>query len=149
MSDEPKPAAPLESNAAPRPQYEFSDDENEVFGSLATSLRASGWGVIVLIAVYHVGILSRWAITGYVVYDRFRAFYVWLPLVLILGAAVLIRAGRAFDRVATTEGSDITHLMTGLRELNAVFGWLPLMWVVLVLATVGGMIAAAVHALGY
>lgn len=148
MSDEPKPAAPLEPEA-PRPQHEFTAADNEVFQSLATGLRSSGWGVIVLVAVYHLGMLSRWAITGYVMYDRFRAVYVWLPLILVLGAAALIRSGRAFDRVATTEGSDVTHLMTGLRELNSVFGWLPIMWVVLVLATVGGMVAAAAHALGY
>jgi hypothetical protein len=134
---------------APRTQYEFDAEENKVFAEASAHLQAGGCGVIVLVVAYHAILLGRWAFGGPPMYDRFRFVHVWLPLLLIVGAAAFMRAGRAFDRVVNTQGSDITHLMDGLRSLNGVFSWLSFTWVFILLAVILGAGAAVIHALGF
>jgi hypothetical protein len=153
VADEvPQPDAPTVPPApgepTPRPQYEFTEAENEVFESLSANLRACGWSVVVLLAVFHGGLLARWLIGGHAMYERFRFIQVWAPLVLLFFAVGLIGAGRAFGRVATTQGSDITHLMTGLRGLDETLGFMPFTWLLIVAAILSGGVAAYLHAIG-
>ncbi len=133
----------------PREEHEFTESENVVFSDLAGNLTLGGWGVIVGVVVYHLVLFVHWASKGTPPYERFRFLQVWIPLMILLFAATFIRAGWAFDRVAKTQGSDVTHLMAGLKELNGFFSWLPGVWFLLFLAALLGGIAALVHAFGF
>ena len=117
-SDEPVPTTAAEP---PPTQYEFGEAENVVFRYLARNLRLGGWGAIGLVAVHHAVLLAGWILNNVPMYERFGpADVAWPVLAVCLGLA-LIRSGRAFSRVVETRGSDITHLMDGLRRIQSVF----------------------------
>ena len=148
-SEEVVPSPTLSDGRLPTGEYEFTPAQNEVLADLGSNLRTGGWGVIILVAVYHAVLLGRWAAGGPPMYDRFRLSHIWWPLMAVIFAAAFISAGRAFGRVVATQGRDITHLMSGLKSLNEFFSWLPLTWVFLVIAALVGAVVAVVHLLGY
>ena len=144
---------PTEPTPPPDPEYEFSPAQNQVFSDLAANLSFLGWFALIVLVVYHAALLGRWAVRGTPMYERFRFIYLFWPLLVVICSAYLIRASRAFGKVVETRGSDISHLMTGLRSLNEAFSWLnllPRVWILLaVLAVLVGLVLAAVHMFGY
>jgi hypothetical protein len=156
MSSEQPPSPPptVEGETKPlAPEYEFNAVQNQTFAELAENLRFAGWFVTVVVVVFHAVLFARWLIDGTPMYDRFRLVYVIGPLFLLLCSAQFIATGNAFQKVVDTQGSDITHLMSGLRSLNDAFAWLtiiPRVWIlVLVIAAVIGGAIGLIHWLGY
>lgn len=156
MSDEPRVAAPATTESAPPskpPEYEFTTAQNKVFSDLAENLSFAGWFVIVVIVVFHAVLVGRWIINGIPPYEKFRLSYVVWPLLLVFCSAQFIRTAKAFRKVVDTQGSDVSHLMTGLENLNTAFTWLtivPRIWILFAfIALIIGAILGVVHLLGY
>lgn len=153
MSEDPR-ATPVEGETKPlAPEYEFNSVQNQTFADLAENLRFLGWFVIVAVVAFHAVLLARWLIDDTPMYDRFRLIYVLGPLFLLLCSIQFIVTGNAFQKVVDTQGSDISHLMSGLRSLNEAFAWItiiPRVWILLVLiAAVIGVVIGIIHWLGY
>jgi hypothetical protein len=113
------PAPPAEDT---RPQYEFSEAQNQVINELAYAI------VWVRVPLLIAGLLQAIIATGL----AFRLTRDGAHIVGVLGHALaavvcfmlagwLLRAANAFTRVTNTAGRDITHLMTGLKNLAAWF----------------------------
>ena len=116
------PAEGPEGPADNRPQYEFSEAQNAVINEMVTAIL---WVRVPLIVV---GVLQGLIAVGL----AFRLPKDGAHIVGVLGhglagvvcfllAQWLLRAAAAFTRVTTTTGRDITHLMTGIRNLGAWF----------------------------
>ena len=105
-----------------RPQYEFDAGQNEIINNLAMAIL---WvRVPLLVAALLEGMLAL----GF----AFRIHRDGEHIIGVLGhgiAAVLcyllatwlIKAAAAFVRVTTTTGRDVSHLMTGLKNLASWF----------------------------
>jgi hypothetical protein len=121
----PPPTAAPETTATPpdaRPQYEFDEAQNEVINNLAMAIL---WvRVPLLIAAVLQGLIA--------IGLAFRIPKDGAHIIGVLGhglAAVicyllanwLVKAAAAFVRVTTTTGRDISHLMTGLKNLGSWF----------------------------
>lgn len=148
------PPATVEGETKPLPpEYEFNEVQNKTFADLAENLGFAGWFVIILVVAFHAVLLVRWIAEGKPMYDQFRLAYVIWPLLLIYCSVQFILTGAAFRKVVDTKGSDITHLMSGLRTLNEGFVWLtfiPRVWILIVLiAAVIGAVIGVIHWLGY
>lgn len=158
MSDPspPDPAAvpPAESPPPPpdsRPQYEFDDAQNLVINELAMAIL---WVRLPLILA---AVLQGLIALGL----AFRIPKDGAHIVGVLGhglAAVLcymmanwlVKAAAAFVRVTTTTGRDVSHLMTGLKNLSSWFDLLAFfvkLYLILLALMVGllavGLIAGA------
>jgi hypothetical protein len=113
-------------------EYEFSNDENRVVGTLATVSRISGWLNLVLAAgmiVVCIKIVSAaslvsggGALTAVIV--------MFSAALLALFGVWLIRAASLLGNIVTTQGSDITHLMAAFRELAKIYRTQFWMWMV-------------------
>jgi hypothetical protein len=156
QSAQPTPTQPSEAPPAgtPAKQYEFSPQENEVLAELAENCSFGGWFMIFALVAYHAVLLGRWYLKDVPMYDGpFRFSYVFWPLMVLILSCSFIAAGKAFQKVVDTQGSDISHLMTGLKELNGAFGLLnifPRIWILI--AAIGGIVGlviATMHVLGY
>lgn len=126
MSEPTAPEAPPAAPPAPageeRPQYEFDAAQNEVINNLAVAIlwvRVPLMVVAFLQAVIAVGLAFRLekdgahivGVTGHMI----------ASVVAFMLANWLLRAADAFTSVTTTTGRDITHLLTGLKNLGAWF----------------------------
>lgn len=153
MSDEETQADPAPPSPATEREYEFSAAQNKVFEELADNLGFLGWFTVVVVVTFHVVLLVRWATQGVPPYPEFRLMQLVWPVLLLVGAAGFVRASRSFRLVVETQGSDIRHLMDGLRGLNGSFEWLsivPRIWVVVaVIAAAVGLVLGLIHWAGY
>jgi hypothetical protein len=150
------PAAPrvAESPAPPadeRPQYEFDETQNKVINDLAMAIlwvRAPLLIVAVLQGLLALGLAFRIARDGAHIVGVFG--HGLAAVVCFLLANWLVKAAAAFARVTTTSGRDVTHLMTGLKNLGSWFDllaffvklYLALLGVILVILAIG-LIAGA------
>ena len=119
----------------PGEDYEFSDAQNEVMLDLARKMQ--GVGIFMLV-------LGTLALIGFVVSLFAEPQGVWIfvaAFFLVIGVWT-VRAAREFRQVVTTEGSDISHLMTALTELKKFYTlnfWLFVVYLVLMLLTILGI----------
>src|SRR5262245_51550729 len=121
----PPPTSHAETQAAPpdtRPQYEFDAAQNEVINNLAMAIlwvRVPLLIAAVLQGMIAIGLAFRIPKDGaHVVGVIGHGLGAVLCYLL---ANWLIKAAAAFVRVTTTTGRDITHLMTGLKNLGSWF----------------------------
>lgn len=132
MSDESKPAG----------QYEFTATENEVVRELANTMAVTG---LVLIALAIVAILYAGVFIAGSRQDP-------TPLVVTAFCAPMVVAGfglrSAADpllKIVSTQGQDITHLMSALREFKRVFSLQRTGFALALLVAVAGVLVRALH----
>ena len=130
MTDPNPPAAPETSPAPspgpdtpPRPQYEFDENQNRLINYLASSML---WVTIPLILIGIAHVAMAIALAFRVNRDGAHLFavlgYVIAAILSFVFAYWLRKAAEAFFKITQTAGSDISHLMTGLRNLASYFG---------------------------
>jgi hypothetical protein len=130
MTDSTPPAAPETSPAPlpstdtpPRPQYEFDENQNRLINYLASSMM---WVTIpmILIGIAHIAMAITLAFR--VGRDGAHLFavlgYIIAAILSFVFAYWLRKAAEAFFKITKTAGSDISHLMVGLRNLASYFG---------------------------
>lgn len=116
-ADEPS-APPVRSRG---PEYEFSDQQNELVGALATKMTFVGTMMIVFgvlldvlglvsITILHLAPTSGAAITNVVAGAALLCVGFWTR-----GAAL------GFQKIVDTEGSDVSNLMSALAELFRIY----------------------------
>ena len=119
-------------------QYEFDQGQNVLIGALAKKMLwvayfTIGAGLLMVVA----GVLS--------LSEGGLAALIEAPFLVIIGIWTK-KAAASFQRVVTTEGSDVTNLMAALGELKKLYTlqyWLILLVIALItLAVVVGTIAA-------
>jgi hypothetical protein len=127
MSD----AAPSEPVAAPpvapppptdQPQYEFNAAQNEVINNLAMAILWVRFPLLiaaVLQGLIAIGLAFRIPKDGAHIIGVFG--HGIGAIIFFLLANWLIKAAAAFARVTNTTGRDISHLMTGLKNLGSWF----------------------------
>jgi hypothetical protein len=129
-----------------RPQYEFDAAQNEVINNLAMAIlwvRIPLLIVAVLQGLIAVGLAFRIPKDGAHIVGVFG--HGLAAVVCFLLANWLVKAAAAFARVISTTGRDVTHLMTGLKNLGSWFDllaffvklYLVLLGVLLVLLALG------------
>jgi hypothetical protein len=116
-----EPATPS-SPSAERPQFEFDAAQNETINNLAMAIL---WvRVPLLIAAVLQGLIAI-GLTFRIPKDGAHIVgvlgHLLAAIVCFLLANWLIKAAAAFVRVTTTSGRDISHLMTGLKNLGSWF----------------------------
>jgi small-conductance mechanosensitive channel len=137
---------PLPPEMSERPQYEFDAAQNEVINNLALAILWVRFPLLiagVLQGLIAIGLAFRLTKDGAHIVGVFG--YGLASLICFLLANWLIKAAAAFARVTNTTGRDISHLMTGLKNLGSWFDllaffvkmYLILLGVLLVLMTIG------------
>ena len=110
---------PVETSAPVVPplqgQYEFTDDQNQVIGRLASRMKLAGIVQIVFGALQLVGNCSMSAGGGSL---KFSSMGSPIYLALIVTGALLVAASVSFKRIVTTQGRDISHLMEALSRFS-------------------------------
>lgn len=112
------PAAPPSTPA----QFEFTESQNEIINNLAMAIvwvRLPLMVAALLQALIAIGLIFRLPKDGAHVVGVFG--HLLSSVVCFLLANWLIKAAAAFVRVTTTTGRDISHLMTGLKNLGSWF----------------------------
>lgn len=113
-----EPAAPAVAGSS---KYEFCESENAVVGSLGSKMSFVG--------LFMLGIGLSFVISAIVHWQRRRELelgLLFLTLLFMVFGIWTHRAGREFQKVAGTEGSDVSHLMlalTNLRRLYSLVYW--------------------------
>ena len=123
------------------PQHEFTNDHNAVFSRLAHKMRGVGfWFEIYGILMLLVFTFKLWPRAG-----NFEI----APTDLLTGLVFLFlghwtrRSGKGFQKLADSEGSDLTHLMRAMQELSRVYGLIDrLIFLTVVLAVLGCVFVA-------
>jgi hypothetical protein len=114
-----------ETQAAPtdtRPQYEFDEAQNEIINNLAMAIlwvRVPLLIAAVLQGLIAIGLAFRIRQDGAHIIGALG--HGLAAVVCFLLANWLVKAAAAFVRVTTTTGRDISHLMTGLKNLSSWF----------------------------
>jgi Na+/melibiose symporter-like transporter len=136
----PAPATPETPPTDTAPEYEFSDAQNRVIDDLAMAM------VWVRVPLLVAGLLQGVIATGLALrLQRDGAHIVGVlghamaAVICFMLSGWLLRAAAAFSRITTTKGRDISHLMTGLRNLGSWFDLLAF-FVKLYLALLGVLI---------
>jgi len=96
-------------------QYEFTEDQNKVIGKLASRMKAAGIVQIVFGGLQLVGNCSISAGGGSL---KFSSLGSPIYLALIVAGALLVAASISFQRIVTTQGRDISHLMEALSRFS-------------------------------
>ena len=105
-----------------RPQYEFDAAQNEIINNLAMAIiwvRLPLLIAAVLQGLTAIGLAFRIHKDGAHIIGVLG--YLLSAVIFFLLANWLIKAAAAFVRVTTTSGRDISHLMTGLKNLGSWF----------------------------
>ena len=105
-----------------RPQYEFDEAQNEVINHLAMAIlwvRIPLLIAAVLQGLLAIGLAFRIPKDGAHIIGALG--HAIAAVICFLLANWLIKAAAAFVRVTTTSGRDISHLMTGLKNLGSWF----------------------------
>src|SRR5512141_649437 len=103
------PVQPLQAPPAlPAVEYEFTPAQNEVVAKLSSRMRIAGIVQVAFGALQLLGNCSILASGG-----SFKAQSTSSPvfIALMIAGGFLIASASAFQRIVTTEGSDIQHLM--------------------------------------
>jgi hypothetical protein len=102
----------------PAGQYEFTPAENEVVRDLAGTMSVTG---LVLIALAIVAILYAVMFIAGSRQDPTPLVVTALCAPMVIAGFGLRSAAEPLLKIVGTEGSDITHLMSALREFRRVF----------------------------
>jgi hypothetical protein len=111
----------------PAPNYEFTPSQNTIIGTLAHSMRRVGIFFVVLGAAF----LVMAVLSGVHLYQQHILTSMdWSKLIIAFCAGLIwiyigsdIRqAAWHFQKIVTTTGSDVSHLMTALLRLRGAFG---------------------------
>jgi hypothetical protein len=108
--------------ANPEPQYEFNEAQNEVINNLAMAMMWVRLPLIVtgvIQTLIAIGLALRLSKDGAHIVAVIG--HTLAAIVCFLLASWLFKASVSFARVTTTTGRDITHLMSGLRNLASWF----------------------------
>lgn len=97
-----------------RPQYEFSEAQNQTIGSLASALSFVGIVSIVF------GVCSLFLLVDRSLFPRNITQAVYGVLGIAVGVWML-SAADSFRKIVTTRGSDIDHLMMALDKLALLY----------------------------
>lgn len=93
-------------------RYEFNDHENRIIGHTSDRLRA--WGIVSMA----IGSLN--VLVGCLALARpVLAANLFSGLVSIVVGASFYRAASALGRVVTTQGNDLSHMMSALKRVSA------------------------------
>jgi hypothetical protein len=101
--------------------YEFTEQENQVFRSLANRMRFVGYvdigfsGVSALYAAF-LG-FTAWRTAGFIDLQADIFAALGATLFLFLTGSWTAAAGKAFQQIVTTQGNDIVILMGGMAQL--------------------------------
>lgn len=93
------------------PNYEFNEEENHVFSSLARRMRFVGLIVTAIGGFSMVAGLST----------QISVSQLIAAVVYLLIGIFTVSAATSFRKVVQTQGSDISHLMEALRSLRKVY----------------------------
>lgn len=93
--------------------WEFTPDQNVTLSRLAQRMRAVGLALMVL-----AGLLGLRATLGG---DAVGLLAVQAGIVLGFTGFWSVRAATELSRVATTDGADMTHLMSALEEIRKLY----------------------------
>jgi hypothetical protein len=148
------------------PQYEFTQQQNALIGSLASKMRFVGLffvvvglinlliALLVVVSVFRDRVPQKWV-------DQLPAEskanfekqkdklpsnnYLWgiainvgvVGLFYLVMGAWTRSAGSSFGQIVTTQGSDISHLMTALSSLHSMYA---LVYTLLVVTLIMGLV---------
>jgi hypothetical protein len=103
----------LEPSRAATGEYEFDSDEDSVFSGLASAMRFVGTASVVMGIVLFLGVLGG---------DPLKIIGSIVQGVLSLVVGIWLRgASKSIHAITTTEGADISNLMTAMAELRKVY----------------------------
>ena len=119
--------------------YEFSESENQVFSSLSKAMKFVGIFQIVMGALQ--GLLAILAIAGTNLGGAASAA-IQAGLLVTFGL-LTVRAAEPVMMIVTTQGDDIGHLMSAMRQLDKLYNLQKIVMIVaLALGVIGGLLAA-------
>lgn len=124
-------------------EFEFGSAENEVFTSLAASMRFVSGGSVALAAVLLLSAVAL-AASGGVRALPFALGQSVAAAVLIITGLWLRAASRSVDAIVRTEGSDVSHLMTAMGGLARMFSLQRTVFLAAFAVGVAGFIGSAV-----
>ena len=125
---DPTPSTLPPPDDRPHPQYEFDASQNQVIDDLASSLSWVGIPMMVLAVVYLIRAVTHFVKAGRDTGELITGGLALCGAVFFLMlASWLAKAAESFNRVTGTAGYDVTHLMTGLRNLGKTFGLLAIL----------------------
>ncbi|MBI1913924.1 MAG: hypothetical protein HYS12_04195 [Planctomycetes bacterium] len=119
-----------------QPQYEFTEQQNEVMKALEWKLGVTG--AIILLASIGFGIhLAREMFNGTFPYGPRLAVGAWVVVALVFAhGGWLLTASSAFEQIHKTQGHDIDHLMKALDNVNKFFTLMGATGVLVIVASV-------------
>jgi cobalamin synthase len=121
LTEQPKDEANPPPPAPAAPQYEFTDRQNEVMKQLDWKLGATG-GFVILAAIAMAIVLVTELIKGTMPWLSWTAAGAAVIVVLAFAhGGWLVNASSAFQKVHTTQGRDVDHVMEALHNLSRFF----------------------------
>lgn len=121
-------------------KFEFDSQQNETILTLAKSLQFVGAVTLVLALVFAIGCLRA------VLQTQWPAVItqgMWMIFSFAMGGA-MVKAGKEFQAIVTTSGSDISHLMQALDNLRQIYSTLS---VIIMICIVLAIVALALSLL--
>jgi hypothetical protein len=109
------------------PQYEFSEEQNKIIARVSSGFRIVGFVLVIEViraaislvsGVYYLSTGNGRQVTGYQVVGYGALLVLLAPL-----AVWMFMASSSFQSIVETKGSDIDHLMSGLRMISKSFNW--------------------------
>ncbi len=128
------------------PAFEFSEQQNTVIKSLSSAMRWVGAVMLVIGAVQCIaGALTLGADRGQTSkFAEYPQAGILQGAILIIFAVFTYKAAYAFRRIVISAGQDITHLMTALASLRALYRLQVIILAVAALALIVGFAAIAI-----
>lgn len=109
--------------------YEFDSAQNETILTLAKTLQFVGAVALVLSLVFGLGILGALIQASWgqaISQGMFLVFFFSM-------GSLMIKAGKEFQAIVATTGSDISHLMSALDNLRQIYSILSVIIILFVL----------------
>jgi hypothetical protein len=126
----------------PAGQYEFTPTENEVVRDLAGTMTVTG---LVLIALAIVAILYAGVFIAGSRQDPTPLVVTAFCAPMVIAGFGLRSAAEMLQKIVATEGSDMTHLMSALREFRRVFSLQRTGFALALVVAVAGVLVQAAH----
>ncbi len=119
-------------------RYEFSDAQNQVIHDLARKMQGVGIFMIAL------GVLALAGFVAGLLAPDLVPSLIWVFIAAYFVAVGLwsVRAARELEKVVTTEGEDIPHLMRAMGEIKKLYTlhfWLIVVYLLLVVLAILGI----------
>lgn len=98
--------------------YEFNEDEEQLFAHIGGRMTRSAW-----LTAAHTTLVALWMIFSV------RFYVITLPMAILFGiftaitVSMILRSARAFTKVASTQGDDISHTVQAVGGLIQLYGW--------------------------